>query len=71
MKSYNRRYTSAIKDLEKAIDKSEDSISEHFYIRGVLHAQHMRLKEAIKDFTTAIHFNREHSESYLERAKCY
>ncbi|CAD8102202.1 unnamed protein product [Paramecium sonneborni] len=71
MKSYKRRYTSAIKDLEKAIDKSEDSISDHFYIRGILHAQSMRLKEAIKDFTTAIHFNKEHSESYLERAKCY
>ncbi|CAD8191590.1 unnamed protein product [Paramecium pentaurelia] len=71
MKSYKRRYTSALKDIEKAIDKSEDSISDHFYIRGILHAQSMRLKEAIKDFTTAIHFNKEHSESYLERAKCY
>ncbi|CAD8102599.1 unnamed protein product [Paramecium sonneborni] len=71
MKSYKRRYTSAIKDLEKAIEKCEDSISDHFYIRGILHAQSMRMKEAIKDFTTAIHFNQEHSESYLERAKCY
>lgn len=38
MKSYKRRYTSALKDIEKAIDKSEDSISDHFYVRGILHA---------------------------------
>lgn len=31
----------------------------------------MRLKEAIKDLSTAIHFNRENADAYLERAKCY
>ncbi|KAM3146491.1 hypothetical protein pb186bvf_001460 [Paramecium bursaria] len=71
IKSCNRKFTSAVKDLDKAIDKSEENQYEHFYLRGIIHGQSMRLKQAIKDFSTSIHFNLSHAYSYLERAKCY
>ena len=34
MKAFLHRYSSAIKDLDKAIDLSEENITDHFFLRG-------------------------------------
>ena len=33
---YLKKYAEALKDIEKAIDKSEDNIAEYFYVKGLL-----------------------------------
>lgn len=71
LKAYRKRFTSAIKDLNKAIDKSEDNVVLHYYLRGILQAQQMRVRDALKDFSTCLHFDKEFRQAYLQRSKCY
>ena len=71
LRAYQGNFQGALRDIDRAIDKSEDNQPEHFFVRALLFASFDKIKQAIKDLTTAIHFNPSYSDAYLQRAKCY
>lgn len=56
-------------DMDKAIEKSEDNIARHFYVRGLLQACRKAYKPALNDFNVTISLDEKMPEAYLNRAK--
>ncbi|EGR32790.1 hypothetical protein IMG5_070720, partial [Ichthyophthirius multifiliis] len=58
-------------DLDKAIEKSQENISNHFYVRGLLNAYCNQVNSAISDLSIAITLDDTLSNAYLNRSKCF
>lgn len=58
-------------DLEKAIEKSEDNVAKHFYIRGLIQASRKAYKAAASDFTITLNLDDKFIEAYINRAKIF
>ena len=65
------RLDDALTDLDKAIDKSEDNMAKHFYVRGLIQACRKANKQALNDLTIAINLDDKLMEAYLNRAKVF
>lgn len=61
----------ALNDLERAIDKSEDNVAKHFYVRGLVQACSKNYKPALNDLSIAINLDDKLAEAYLNRAKVF
>ena len=61
----------ALLDLDKAIEKSEDNIPKHFYIRVMVHFALESHKLALNDFSIAINLNELYTEAYVNRSKVF
>ncbi|KAM3146723.1 hypothetical protein pb186bvf_001253 [Paramecium bursaria] len=64
-----QKYDDSLMDMDKAIEKSEDNIARHFYVRGILQACRKAYKPALNDFNVTISLDDKFSEAYLNRAK--
>ena len=60
----------AIYDFEKAIDKAEDNVPNHFLARGLCSARLKMYKEAIQDFSIVIQLDEKYADAYYYRGKC-
>lgn len=60
----------AVHDIEKAIDKAEDNVVDHFIARGLCSCRLKMYKEAIQDFCIAIQLNERCAEAYYYRGRC-
>jgi tetratricopeptide (TPR) repeat protein len=65
------RHDESLVDLDKAIDKSEDNIPKHFYVRGLLQACSKNLKAALNDLSISINLDEKLAEGYFNRAKIF
>ena len=67
---YIGKTVEAVHDIEKAIDKAEDNIIDHFIARGLCSCKLKMYKEAIQDFCIAIQLNEKCIEAYFYRGRC-
>lgn len=65
------KYDLALIDLDKAIEKSEDNVAKHFYVRGMIQACRCAYKPALNDFTITIQLDPKSNEAYFNRAKIW
>jgi tetratricopeptide (TPR) repeat protein len=48
------RYKEAWEDIEKAVDKSDDHVIKHFYLRALIYAGLGKYKESLGDFSNTV-----------------
>lgn len=65
------KFDLALVDLEKAIEKSEDNVAKHFYVRGCIQAARKAFKAALSDLTITINLDEKFIDAYLNRAKLF
>lgn len=80
------RFSEALGAVQRAIEKSDDHVIKHFYLRGLIHGVLGRTKEAFIDFSNVLSLGKELKqksegqdyqkekeilEAYLNRAKCH
>lgn len=53
------RFSEALEAIEKAIDKSDDHVIKHFYLRGLIHGVVGKTKEAFIDFSNVLSLGKE------------
>ena len=68
---YIGKTVDAVHDIEKAIDKAEDNVVDHFIARGLCSGRLKMYKEAIQDFCIAIQLNEKCVEAYYYRGRCH
>lgn len=67
---FNGKTIDAVYDFEKAIEKAEDNVANHFLARGLCSARLKMYKEAIQDFSITAQLDEKLSSAYLYRARC-
>ncbi|CAD8173712.1 unnamed protein product [Paramecium octaurelia] len=65
------RLEDSLMDLDKAIEKSEDHVAKHFYVRGMIQACRNAFELALNDLTIAINLDEKLVDAYLNRAKMF
>lgn len=63
-------FQDCIEDMKNCIEKAEDNISDHYFLRGLAYASLKVYKEAIQDFTIALQLNDKNSLIYSYRGRC-
>ena len=67
---YQDECTSAVPDLEQAIEKAEDNVPAHYLLRGLCYARLRLYQEALQDFSIAIQLDEALADAYFFRGKC-
>lgn len=57
--------------MEKAIEKSEDNIAKHFFVRGLIQASRKAFKASLSDLTITINLDEKLIDAYLARSKIF
>ncbi|CAD8212992.1 unnamed protein product [Paramecium pentaurelia] len=65
------RLDDSLIDLDKAIEKSEDHVAKHFYVRGLIQANREAYEPALNDLTIALNLDEKLVDAYLNRAKVF
>ncbi|KAM3132648.1 hypothetical protein pb186bvf_015193 [Paramecium bursaria] len=61
----------ALKECNLAIDKSDENVACHYYLRGLLYAKLGDINNGMQDFSLCINMDQEYYRALLQRSKCY
>jgi tetratricopeptide (TPR) repeat protein len=64
------RFYDSIADLDRVIEKVDETNAAHYLARGRCYACLSMFKEAITDLSIAININKDLLDAYLNRGKC-
>jgi len=68
---YQENVIQAIPDIESAIEKADENITDHYTLRGLCYAYLKFYNDAIKDFSTLVKIDPDNPDGYFYRGKCY
>ncbi|CAD8125026.1 unnamed protein product [Paramecium sonneborni] len=61
----------AYKEIITAIEKADENLADHYYLKGLILALNGDIINAVQDFSVCLGIDESYQKAYLQRSKCY
>ncbi|CAD8207760.1 unnamed protein product [Paramecium octaurelia] len=61
----------AYKEILKTIEKADENLADHYFLKGLILAQNGDVLNAVQDFSVCLGIDDQYQQAYLQRSKCY
>ncbi|CAK79215.1 unnamed protein product (macronuclear) [Paramecium tetraurelia] len=61
----------AYKEILTTIEKADENLADHYYLKGLILALNGDILNAVQDFSVCLGIDEQYQKAYLQRSKCY